>query len=171
MRMLQLAYFAAALHTLPHMRPCVRTAILLLEQRLGGERRDRWRTALTNLIGMLANDVVEKQDYPCYQSPYISIVIGRSAMEPVAEREQQDLARPARGRPASHGSRSRSRTPEVITLLILASIAFVTTMVVLLIMLVLAPVASWPLRKQRLVIWCVAAQPLLCAPYPTSASR
>jgi hypothetical protein len=44
----------------------------LLEQELSTERRARWRGALTNLITALAADVAEKQDFPWYQSPFIS---------------------------------------------------------------------------------------------------
>ena len=47
-------------------------AYRLLEQKLGNERRERWRNTLTNLIATLANDAAEKQDYPWYQSPFIS---------------------------------------------------------------------------------------------------
>ena len=44
----------------------------LLERELGAERRAQWQGALTNLIGALAADVAEKQDFPWYQSPFIS---------------------------------------------------------------------------------------------------
>jgi hypothetical protein len=47
-------------------------AYRLLEQEMDEERRTRWRGALTNLITVLATDVAEKQDYPWYQSPFIS---------------------------------------------------------------------------------------------------
>ncbi|MBI4658202.1 MAG: hypothetical protein HY735_05020 [Verrucomicrobia bacterium] len=47
-------------------------AYRLVASKLDDARRDRWRGALTNLIAALAADVAEKQDYPWYQSPFIS---------------------------------------------------------------------------------------------------
>jgi hypothetical protein len=47
-------------------------AYRLLEREMDEARRTRWRGALTNLITSLATDVAEKQDYPWYQSPFIS---------------------------------------------------------------------------------------------------
>lgn len=44
----------------------------LLERELSADRRPRWRGALSNLIAALAADVPEKQDFPWYQSPFIS---------------------------------------------------------------------------------------------------
>ncbi|MBI3417729.1 MAG: hypothetical protein HY043_20750 [Verrucomicrobia bacterium] len=44
----------------------------LLERELGAAQGLRWRGALTNLISALAADVAEKQDFPWYQSPFIS---------------------------------------------------------------------------------------------------
>jgi len=47
-------------------------AYRLLERELGEERRTRWRQALLDLMNKLAADAAEKQDYPWYQSPFIS---------------------------------------------------------------------------------------------------
>jgi len=47
-------------------------AYRLLEGELGEARRGRWRGALLDLLARLAADVAEKQDYPWYQSPFIS---------------------------------------------------------------------------------------------------
>ena len=47
-------------------------AYRLLELGLGDERRARWSAALLDLIAKLADDVAAKQDYPLYQSPFIS---------------------------------------------------------------------------------------------------
>lgn len=47
-------------------------AYRLLESNLGEARRARWRQALLDLLQRHAADVIEKQDYPWYQSPFIS---------------------------------------------------------------------------------------------------
>lgn len=48
-------------------------------------------------------------------------------------------------------------TPEVITLLLLTFLGFTAAMIVLLVFCRLVPVAGWPLWKQRLGIWSLAA--------------
>ncbi len=46
-------------------------AYRLLENKLGEERRTRWRSALIDILTPLAADVAERQDYPWYASPFI----------------------------------------------------------------------------------------------------
>ncbi len=46
-------------------------AFRLLESKLGAERRIRWRNDLIDNVTLLAADVGERQDYPCYASPYL----------------------------------------------------------------------------------------------------
>ncbi|MCI0535993.1 MAG: hypothetical protein L0Z50_12275, partial [Verrucomicrobiales bacterium] len=47
-------------------------AYRLLQRNLDEPGRERWRRALLELIAKLADDVAEKQEFPWYQSPFIS---------------------------------------------------------------------------------------------------